>query len=144
MLPDAPLWRESQHVGDASGEETTTSFAEFPTGRQGVPHLTAPWEHAHLYRGIIRLCHMEMSASMSVHSLHTQLPQAGQAACRRAVGTENSQYVVSLSPARCVLEFAYVVLDHMQRKKGELGAIWSDWEFAVATSSRFNDKISTL
>lgn len=98
----------------------------------------------HTCTRIIRLCHTEMSASMSVHSLHTQLPQTGQAACRWALGTENSQYVVSLSPARCVLEFAYVVLDHMQRKKGELGAIWSDWEFAVATSSRFNDKISTL
>lgn len=27
----------------------TTSFAEFPNEAQGVPHLTAPWEHAHLY-----------------------------------------------------------------------------------------------
>lgn len=74
MLPDAPLWWESQHVGDASGEEMTTSFAEFPTGRQGVPHLTAPWEHAHLYTYHQAVPHRDERFNVCAFTAHTTSP----------------------------------------------------------------------
>lgn len=75
VLPGAPLRRESQHVGDASGEEMATLLAEFPTALwcTGPPvkdkrflislHLG---KHAHLYRH-----HQDEHLKVSAFAAHT-------------------------------------------------------------------------